>query len=155
MLGIAALLLLGGVVTWLAWPRHPGGDPGGRILSQLKSVSAAVPANSFVQYAHYDEPRWDSCDGMTGTFGWDDPSVQINFTWSGSPTALISGVKRVLAESGWGAFMPQVNNGVPGAAWKKTLDNGTIAQAQLAAESYGGWSLFAQAPPVGQRVSGC
>jgi hypothetical protein len=92
---------------------------------------------------------------MAGTFGWDDPSVQINFAWSSTPRALIDELKTTLSQSGWGNYMPQINNGLPGVAWSKTLGNGTTAHAQLAAEAYGGWTLFAEAPPIGQRVSGC
>jgi hypothetical protein len=150
----AAVLIVGACVTWFVWPRQPGGgDPGAHILSQLRPVSRAVPPNAKIEYAHYNEPRWDSCDGIAGTFGWDDPSAQIEFTWTGSPTALIGYAEAALAPSGWGAYTPEVSNGLPGAGWTKRLNNGTTARAQLGANSYGRWFMFADAAPLGRRAS--
>jgi hypothetical protein len=156
LLCIAALAIAVVCILWFAWPRHPsGGDPGNRILDQLRPVSRVVPPNTKIDYAHYSEPFWDSCDGMAGTFGWDDPSVQVEFGWSGSPTTLIDYARGKLARLGWGAFTQQEDNGLPGAAWTKTLGNGTTAHAQLGASAYGGWFIFAQAPPLGHQSSGC
>jgi hypothetical protein len=56
---------------------------------------------------------------------------------------------------GWGAFKVQIQNGVPGGDWIKQLGNGSVAQVQLGAESYGGWTLLATAPPIGRQASGC
>jgi hypothetical protein len=149
------LMLLAVSVGWLAWPRHAGGDPGGQILDQLRPVSNAVPPSAKIEYAHYDEPAWDSCDGMAGTSGWDDPSVQVEFEWSSSPTTVIDFAKVALTHDGWGSFTPQVQNGLLGGAWTKRLKNGTTAQVQVGSDGGGSWFVFGQAPPVGQRVSGC
>ena len=152
----ATVAIAAACILWFTWSRHPsGGDPGGRILDQLRPVSEAVPPNTKIDYAHSSEPFWDSCDGMAGTFGWDDPSVQVEFEWSGSPATLISYAKATLAHLGWESFTPQTQDGIPGGAWTKKLDNGTTAQAQLGPSAGGGWFMFAQAPPLGQRSSGC
>jgi hypothetical protein len=124
-------------------------------LDQLRPVSHAVPPSAKIEYAHYDEPAWDSCDGMAGTWGWDDPSVQVEFSWQGSSTSLLDHAKAALAHDGWGGFAQQVQNGVPGGAWTKKLSNGTTAQVQVGSDGGGSWFVFGQAPPVGQPSSGC
>lgn len=152
---VVAMVIFGATVAWLAWPGHPGGDPGGLILAQLRPVSRAVPPAAKVEYAHYDEPAWDSCDGMSGTWGWDDPSVQVEFAWDGSPATVLAHAKTVLARDGWTGFTPQVQNGLPGGAWTKRLSNGTTAQVQVGSDGGGSWFVFGEAPPVGQRQNGC
>jgi hypothetical protein len=155
LLGVA-LVIAATCVIWLLSSHHrSGGDPGGRILRELRTISKAVPPNATVAYAHYDEPMWDSCDGRAGTGGWDKVVVQINFAWSGSPTGLIGRVRTVLEQSGWGNYRPLVNDGIPGAEWSKNLQTGTGASVQLTAEPDGSWTLIGQALPVGTRTSGC
>jgi hypothetical protein len=58
---------------------HRAGDPGGRILAQLRMTSQAVPHGATILHAFYDEPRPDSLDGIAGTQCLDDVTVQINF----------------------------------------------------------------------------
>jgi hypothetical protein len=153
--GIVVLLVVGAVAFWIARSGPSSGDPGGRILSQLKSTSLAVPPTAVIGYANYVEPRMDSCDGIAGTQGWDDVIVQIYFQWSGSSSSLLSYAKDRLSKLGWGAFKVEIQNGVPGGGWIKQLGNGSVAQVQLGAESYGGWTLWATAPPIGRQASGC
>ena len=156
VIGLVVLLVVGGVTLWIMAQSGPsGGDPGGRILSQLRPTSLAVPQTATIGYAHYVETRMDSCDGMAGTQGWDDVVVQIYFQWNGSSSSLLSYANGRLSQLGWGSFKVQAQNGVPGGDWLKQLSNGSVAQVQLGAESYGGWTLFTTAPPVGHRASGC
>jgi hypothetical protein len=155
VIGLVVLLVVGGVAFRIAQSGPSGGDPGGRILSQLKPTSVAVPPTAPIGYANYVEPRMDSCDGRAGTQGWGDAVVQIYFQWNGSPSALLSYANGRLSQLGWGAFRLQTQNGIPGGDWIKQLNNGSVAQVRLGAESYGGWTLFATAPPVGRRASGC
>jgi hypothetical protein len=154
-IGAVVLLVVGGVAFWISQSGPSGGDPGGRILSQLKPTSLAVPPTAVIGYTHYVEPQMDSCDGRPGTQGWDDVVVQIYFQWSGSSSSLLSYAKGRLSNLGWGAFKVQIQNGVPGGDWIKQLSNGSVAQVQLGAESYGGWTLSAMAPPIGRQASGC
>jgi hypothetical protein len=155
VIGLVVVLVAGGVAFWITRSGPSGGDPGGRILSQLKPTSLAVPLTAVTGYANYVEPRMDSCDGRPGTQGWDDVVVQIYFQWSGDSSSLLSYAKDRLSKLGWGAFKVQAQNGVPGGDWIKQLSNGSVAQVQLGAEPYGGWTLFATAPPIGRRASGC
>lgn len=155
VIGLVVLLVVGGVAFGIVQSGPSGGDPGGRILSQLKPISLAVPPTAVIGYAHYVEPQMDSCDGRPGTQGWDDVVVQIYFQWSGSSSSLLSYAKDRMSKLGWGAYKVEIQNGVPGGDWIKQLGNGSVAQVQLGAESYGGWTLFATAPPIGRRTSGC
>lgn len=131
------------------------GDPGGRILDQLKLTTVAVPTNVKVLYAHYDEPRIDSCDGRAGTQGWSDAVIQIYFHWKGSALGLLHFANHHLRDLGWGVHVWQIQPGLPGSGWIKRLDNGSRGRIQLNEESYGGWTFLAQAPPVGLQSSGC
>jgi hypothetical protein len=96
-LTIVLVLVVGGVALWAATRSsaddapstqesavttagHVGGDPGGHILASLRRVAAAIPSDAHVAYRHADAPHWDSCDGMAGTFGWNDVVYQASFT---------------------------------------------------------------------------
>jgi hypothetical protein len=111
-------------------------------------LKEAVPADARVHYANFQEPHMDSCDGMAGTQGWDDAVVQINFAWTGEAQLLASHVESELTRLGW--YDPNYSW-----RWTKTLSNGTVADATLEDDKYEGWTLFAEAAPVGKQVSGC
>jgi hypothetical protein len=142
-------------VYWILW--GPGGDPGGRVLHQLQSAAQALPSDAHVIYRYDLEPRWDSCDGRRGTFGWDDVIVQIHFE-SRTPTmALVEHADGTLHRLGWSLEY----DGSGQVGWTKQLADGSVAHAQLsnAVPDQGGptqnWDLFVGAPPIGTRVSGC
>lgn len=158
VLVILVLLVVSAGPLFYWWKTFGGGtgDPGGRILAQLRSVQAGVPKGASINYAHFVEPlRQDSCDGMPGTQGWDDVIVDISFKWSGSPIFLVSYAREILQKVGWGAFHPQTSYGAPGGQWTMRLANGTMAIAQLGYQVSGSWTLFTEAPPVGKSTSGC
>ena len=103
---------------------------------------------------HLGRPGAAGHHHRVGTQGWDNVVVQIYFQWSGS-SSLLSYAKGRLSKLGWGAFKVQIQNGVPGGDWIKQLGNGSVAQVQLGAESYGGWTLMATTLPIGPPASGC
>ena len=156
---VILLVILAVIGSYLAW-RLGGsndfgpGDPGGHILAQLKTASAAVPSNATIDYAHYDEPHIDSCDGMAGTRGWTNVDVQIHFHWNGTSSALLAYVDHRLPGLGWSRTSWPSGVG-PGGAWTKRLQSGIPVRLTVETENYGGWTLFTQAPPVGRQVSGC
>jgi hypothetical protein len=157
LLGIVTILLVSvGLFSWSSRSNASSdlgpGDPGGRILDQLRPLATAVPRNAKVDYAHFQEAQLDSCDGVPSTRGWDGPVVQIRFNWNGSTATLLGHANHRLKQLGWKqAAPPSVG---PGAEWTKRLKNGSGVTASL--EGFGGgWTLFAQAPPVGKLVSGC
>jgi hypothetical protein len=157
MFGLGLLLLVTCVFLgyWFLW--GPGGDPGGRVLHQLQPAAQAIPSDAHVIYRYDLEPKWDSCDGRQGTFGWDNVIVQIHFE-SRTPTiALVGNADKTLRRLGWS--QQYYTNGQAG--WRKQLANGSVANAQLSnvVPGQGGlaqtWDLFVGAPPIGTRVSGC
>lgn len=152
-IAVAILVFASVLVFWVFRGGNP--DPGSQILRQVASIRSAVPHGVVINYANLDEPRIDSCDGIPSTRGWSDVVAQINFNWSGSPSALVASVNQHLIDVGWVDFEAESNNGQPGGAWQKRLTNRTTARAQLSVEPLGSWTLFASAPPVGKRVSGC
>ena len=56
-----------GVVLSHPWRSSGTGDPGGRIMAQLRPIERAIPAHAHVNYTQDIEPRLDSCDGMNRT----------------------------------------------------------------------------------------
>src|SRR5262249_56336126 len=120
----AALALAAVLIAWAvaAWSRsaahaHAGGDPGGRLMAKIAPVVTVVPGFAHghirwiafpcdscqfpVTYAIKVEPRWDSCDGMAGTFGWDPVVIQVGFRWTGSRHALVDLLEERLGARGW------------------------------------------------------
>ena len=134
--------------------RAPSGHPGGRVLHQLQPAVAALPDGARVSYRHDVEPRWDSCDGRQGTFGWGDATVQVRFTSNWSASALLAHADRVLRGLGWAPALRDAT-GAP-VAWTKALDRGTTARATLErSPADAAWTLFVLAPPAGPPARGC
>lgn len=139
----------------------PHADPGGRILNQLRTAAQALPADAQVTYRNDLEPKWDSCDGRSGTFGWDDVVVQIHFQSRTGTATLVDHADRTFRSLGWNSDYHDAVKGDPQVGWSRSLDNGSMAKAQLTANVPNPtgvdrvWDLFVSAPPVGTRVSGC
>lgn len=151
-------LPLGALAYWAYWRQHSRGnpDPGGRTLRVLAHVSAAVPPGARVLYRHDVEPRWDSCDGIASTAGWDDVVVQIHFSSGLAPESLLAEAQDRLAPLGWGPV-----SRAPGpeltASWSERIP-GAPGRAGLQltnSNADGNWTLFAHTSPVGRPVSGC
>ncbi len=131
------------------------GDPGGRILSQLRLTEVAIPPGSKIAYANYQEPQLDSCDGKPSTLGWNDAVVQISFNWSGTDRSLVTFANQQLAAHGWSVHIWSIQQNLTSAGWTKQLENGSRSEVELSREANGGWLLLAQAPPLGRHVSTC
>jgi hypothetical protein len=152
--GLAAMAVIG-VAVYIALD-HGGGDPGGQTMGELRPVVEALPADAKILYRNDVEPQWDSCDGRPGTFGWNDVVVQVHFDSNTGPDGIFSHADSVLGSQGWRPLqLPSVPT-VTQRMWTKSL-NGALPKVQIAKDSYGtsAWTLFAAAPPQGQRVSGC
>ena len=155
---VALAIAFAGVVLLVSKHEHralPGGDPSGRLLAVLKSAAAAVPTDARVAYRHDTEPKWDSCDGQAGTFGWDDVVVEVHFRSSRTPSDVLTSAGEVLARQGWKAGRVAEPDGpglrsdwtkAPSSSFSVILSNNTPDKA---------WDLLARAAPVGQRVRGC
>jgi hypothetical protein len=77
-------------------------DPGHRLLDALRPVAAVVPSGTTVSRRTFTEPRWDSCDGIKSTYGWDDVTVGVGFVPIGlSDAATVNHIKDGLRSQGW------------------------------------------------------
>jgi hypothetical protein len=139
----------------------PEADPGGRILHTLESAAQAVPGDANVLYRNDVEPKWDSCDGRPGTFGWDNVDVQIHFESASSAGSLVQWADQHLRRLGWSRTYTNNQATFIQVGWTRTLENGAIATAQLSSavtdqnRAKPRWDLYITAPPVGPRSSGC
>jgi len=148
---------LGVLITAVINAAVPTGDPGGRILAELEPTAAAVPGGANILYRQAVEPRWDSCDGRAGTFGWDDVVLVVHFASGLRPEAVAGNADATLRPLGWvPEYSHQDANGMA-IGWTKTLSSGATAKAQLTDQDLDPttWTLYVGAPPVGPRASGC
>ena len=151
LLGCLVVVIVA-AATWLWFAAQPTGDPGGRVLDQLRPATSALPSDARIAYRNDVEPRWDSCDGRPGTEGWNDIVVQVHFTTAMADADVLAHADAALRHLGW---LPATSQPV-GSSWTKALANGTTAKASLEHEvEQDAWTLFVLAPPVGRRASGC
>lgn len=132
------------------------GDPGGRILAQLRTAALAVPTRAHLNWSHFDEPKLDSCDGRAGTWGYDPVIVQADFSWQQSQSTVLASVRHALEGTGWRWTEPtpvtfpgqNYETGDAIATWARTLPGGRPATAALFSDAYAHaeWSFIAEAP---------
>jgi hypothetical protein len=161
----ASLGLIGAAVAtiWVvrAAVYGPDADPGGRILRTLESAAQALPGDAHVLYRNDIEPRWDSCDGRPGTFGWNNVDVQIHFESTSASDSVVRNADENLARLGWRRTYETNQATFVQVVWTRPLENGSLATAQLSStlpdqnSTTPRWDLFVAAPPVGPKVSGC
>lgn len=61
-----------GVVDWALFrPGHGDTDPGGRLRASMMIVEHAAPEHPQVLLMQAADPRWDSCDGLSGPCTFD------------------------------------------------------------------------------------
>jgi hypothetical protein len=150
------------VVPGMPVPAEIVGDPGGVILAELHAVESAVPAGAQVKRSIVDEPKFDSCDGKAGSFGYDPVAVQVDFSWDKAQSVVLASVRGALEAAGWSWTGPTPttfrgqNYGTGDAigTWSSMLQGGRPATAALVPASTG-WSLIAEAPATLPPPSGC
>lgn len=148
-----------GLIYYLL-PGHPDhlgpGDPHGILLRELEPVTAAVPAGSTLAYVQYFEAQTDSCDGRGATEGWDGPVVQVQFTWRGLTSELLTFAARQLRARGWTTTETLSPTLGPDDEFTKRLAWGSVATGWLEPSTdIPDWSLSVQATPDGRVVTGC
>jgi hypothetical protein len=148
------------------------GDPAGRIMTNLTPLvrvlpgfeSGAVPwiappcdSCQFPhKYAIKIEPRWDRCDGRSGTYGWDPVTIQIGFPWSGSQSSLNALIAARLLPLGWQQTEQAPDWGDAGSpAWTFPAGPSPTETITASASGSGGPMAFIQALPRGKLVGGC
>ena len=145
------VVVAGGALIMHLTLRHAGGDPGGRIMAVLAQTDVAIPPDAAIEYRNDHGPLWGSCDGREGTEGWDDVVFQVHFSSSQPSSEILARADDALTAKGWSRT--RLLEGSE-AAWTARLSSST-ARATLRRDSDGKWTLFATAPPVGRRTSGC
>jgi hypothetical protein len=156
LLVVVACLIAGYVVTRI-WPGSP--DPGGRIMTALATIQAAVPAQAHRVRIQQVKPRWDSCDGRLSTYGWDDAIVGVTFTTSQPARSLMTTANARLRTAGWSRYYGFASSLRFGWWWSRPVPSGTALALLDRAGTRAGvprWELYAHAPPyAGPRSSGC
>lgn len=177
-LAVAVVLVLAAALVTLmvaAWPggAPAGGDPGGRLMAKIAPVVRDVPGFEHgrvpwiafpcdscrfpVAYAIKIEPRWDSCDGRSGTFGWDPVTIQAGFPWAGSSQALVKFLNERLVARGWarGAAPSWGDDG--DAVWISPHGHAPTEEFSLTSPIPPDkqWTALIEYKPQGQLVSGC
>ncbi|TWE10224.1 hypothetical protein [Rudaeicoccus suwonensis] len=138
-------------------PRPVGqADPGGRLAQQLRLTLKALPTSVHVFDIQQLAPRWDGCDDIRSTFGWDDVTVDASVDHVASPDAFVASVNRSLRAMGW-TVTPPYGGGQWG--WDKKLANGEEAELQLVggpdARPSSPWDYQAVVAAATHPVSGC
>jgi hypothetical protein len=173
VLALAAVVIALAVAAWVRSDTHAGGDPGGQLMAKIATVVRVVPGFEHghipwiafpcdscrfpVRYAIKVEPRWDSCDGMAGTFGWDPVVIQVGFRWTGSSQALVNLLNERMGAQGWtrGAAPSWGNGG--DVVWIGPHTHTPAEEFSL--DSMPGeahqWMATVEAKPQGQLVKGC
>jgi len=153
-LAIAAATVVGLLAAVSQGERHPGGDPGGRILGDLELAGAAIPPDAVVISRDERDAKWVSCEGAPGS-GWTDIGVSIRFSTSRSRNQLGDRISGQLSDRGWQLDTPVADAaGGPQARWSRPLAGaaGGREWAQLASTDRAGvWRLDTGAPPEGDQ----
>ena len=176
VLALAAVLIALAVAAWLRSDAHAhaGGDPGGRLMAKIAPEVRVVPGLERghipwiafpcdscqfpVAYATKVEPRWDSCDGMAGTFGWDPVVIQVGFRWTGSSHALVDLLNEHLDARGWARGAAPSWGDDADAVWTGPDGHAPAEEFALESPTPAGnhhWMALIEAKPQGQLVKGC
>jgi hypothetical protein len=110
-----------------------------------------------IRYAIKIEPRWDSCDGLAGTFGWDPAIVQMGFRWDKTAQELLAALNARLRAKGWEMGEPPTW-GSAGDADTWDYPPSPAPQEALAIESPvedNRWMVILEAKAEGPQVKGC
>jgi hypothetical protein len=126
------------------------GDPGGRLMGDLRLVGTAAPPGAVTSDAQEQEPVWIGfCSDEYLIRGWSELTYGVNFTTHLSRRKVLLDVSSRLASLGWGHRHANPGSGW---VWSKQLSNGDTAQLILSPpfERYP-WYFSATAPAVAPR----
>lgn len=133
----------------------PGGDPNGQIMQVLRQATTAMPSDATTLFFHADEPRWESCGGRAGTYGWTDVVVDVGFTSSASDRSIAEHAAHTLDAQHWSIAYQRFGSPGDSFGWDKRLSSGSTATIQFSSPDRVSWTLLGDAPPSGRRISGC
>ena len=100
---VAAIVVLVGTVTVLiARSGHPGGDPDGVVLAQIRSaVAEAIPAGSTLAGSQFADSQFQGCGYGSAKSGWSQPTGGTAFRTNLADAAVVSYASANLARHGW------------------------------------------------------
>ncbi|MFD7876781.1 hypothetical protein ACFV5G_22180 [Streptomyces sp. NPDC059766] len=153
---VAAVVALAGCGS--STPQPVGDpDPGERLLAAIKPVLSVAPAGAHISSRDAAKPRWDSCDGIESTYGWDEPTVDLEFTGGGTDAQVVAHLKSALRKLGW--TFDTANSAPTGPwYWHKTVASNVQGTVQLlggSAFTPSDWDLQATTPPATHPATGC
>lgn len=134
IVGALSALLAVGLTLWLSGSGHSGGDPGGRIVNELKSATAAMPIGSTHVVTHNDDSVWSpKCpDNPSGQAGWSAVRVDTTFTTALSHAQVLAAVNSVLDHDGWTRHEESFGPGQGATAlWTKRLATATLGEVAV------------------------
>jgi hypothetical protein len=105
-------------------------DPGGQLMAAIRPVLAAIPNGTHVISREEVKPRWDSCDGVKSTYGWNDVTVDAEFTANDPPEPTVAAIDQTLRRLGWTA---SPGSGDGAWYWHRSAIGGAEAVTQLLA----------------------
>ncbi len=154
-LGIGAALLFG----LAGFDQRSSPDPGHSRLVTLRGATLEVVGpGATVMLRTEQEPRWDACDGRTGTFGWTNVVALEEFVTSRAPLRVISAARSQLVRDGWTVSVKSA----PGLVLAAVRVSGGFRSSVSLSPDYDAdgdiryWSVIAGAPPAtGPRSHGC
>lgn len=114
-----------------------------------------APADATGLWRQKNKPVWDSCDGMAGTYGWGDVTVDMEWAYRGHDGRVFAHVDAAMRARGW-RLDKSSERGDWG--WTKKLSGGVVATANLsggAGSAPTSWGIEASAPPAIHPASGC
>lgn len=129
-------------------------DPAHLRLDALRPVAQALPAGVQIVNRTIAEPKWDSCDGVSSTYGWDPVTVDVQFHTNGLPVdTIVDHVKARLRSQGWSYVASESGGGAW--RWIRVLSGNVTATAQLLGAVGEDFDLQANAEPATHPVKGC
>jgi len=148
---------------------QPTGDPGDRVLTQLRSaVTATVPTGAQVKsFKSYPTHFHSKCpDNPSGQNGWDAVRVQVLFSTQQPEMSIASTINSILLSQGWVRHDVEsevyiygdnhsVQQKIP--QWTKTAPSGSNLTLSLYPENSGPQDLALEGrwDPPGFSLPGC
>jgi hypothetical protein len=143
---LTGVVLLAVVAVWIIRSGHPGGDPNGVVLAQIRTaVAEAVSAGSVPAGSEFADSQWQGCGYETGRFGWSSPTGGTAFRTGLSDQQVVSFASTNLRHHGWRQASGQSTGG--SGAWSKSLNGGSLATLHLV-KGFAipdGWTAWADA----------
>jgi hypothetical protein len=127
--GVVIAVVVAALASCSSTPQPTGDpDPGGQLMAVIRPVLSVVPNGTHVIRSEEVKPRWDSCDGVKSTYGWNDVTVDAEFTAKEPPEQTVAAIDQALRRLGWTA---SPGSGDGAWSWHRTATGGAEAVTRL------------------------